>query len=282
MAKILIVHGISNQYSGEDELRAAWFPALCDGLRRAQAPELPKAEDYFCPFYGDLFRASDSLSIGTPPGLQDLDRDEALLLERVWQSAAASESGVPSPTEFGETLVWVPRMVERALVALAKSSYLADLVPLQFLGDLRQVVSYLNRRVIRAQILARVVSRIGPETKIVIGHSLGSVIAYEALAARLDGAVDLLTVGSPLAIRNVVFDKLTPPPEGGLGAWPKYVRYWTNIAATGDIVAAEKKLAPVFGSRVEDFVIDSGWDAHSSTRYLNTLSAGRAVARALE
>jgi hypothetical protein len=32
---------------------------------------------------------------------------------------------------------------------------------------------------------------------------------------------------------------------------------------------------------VADVVIDSGWDAHSSTRYLNTVEAGTAIARAL-
>jgi hypothetical protein len=46
-------------------------------------------------------------------------------------------------------------------------------------------------------------------------------------------------------------------------------------------VAAEKKLAPFFRADLEDVVIDSGWDAHSSTRYLNTAAAGAAVARAL-
>ena len=55
----------------------------------------------------------------------------------------------------------------------------------------------------------------------------------------------------------------------------------TNIAATGDIVAAEKELAPLFGPSVQDVLIDSGWDAHSSTRYLNTAHSGKAMVRAL-
>ncbi len=282
MARILVVHGISNQYGGEAELHAAWFPALCDGLNRAQWTPLPQPDDCFCAFYGDLFRATGSLG-GDAVAPSDIGDDEVQLLERVWRAAAASDPAVPRPEEFGETLAWAPRIAQRALASLAKSKYLADRVPLQFLGDLRQVVYYLNRPDIRSRILDRVLPRIVPEMRIVIGHSLGSVIAYEALAAQPDIKPDLLTVGSPLAIRNIVFDKLTPRPEpsGLRGAWPGGVRRWTNIAATGDIVAAEKRLAPLFGPRVEDFVIESGWDAHSSTRYLNSEQAGRAIARAL-
>ncbi|MBV8146045.1 MAG: hypothetical protein JO184_13665 [Gammaproteobacteria bacterium] len=281
MSKILVVHGISNQYGGEEELHAAWFPAVCDGLRRAEWLDMPNPKDCFCPFYGDLFRRSDDLGFALPPSMSDLQPDELQLLECIWQSAAASENRVPGPQEFRDTLVYAPRIVERALTSLAKAGYLANLVPLQFLGDLRQVVLYLNRQEVRAEIMGRVAKWVGPETRIVIGHSLGSVIAYEVLAAKPDVSVDLLTVGSPLGIRNIVFEKLTPSPEGGRGMWPGRVHHWTNIAATGDIVAAEKELASLFGKRIEDFVIDSGWDAHSSTRYLNSRRAGTVIARAL-
>jgi hypothetical protein len=66
-----------------------------------------------------------------------------------------------------------------------------------------------------------------------------------------------------------------------MGHWPASVRHWTNIAAVGDIVAAQKELAPLFGTQLVDLRIDSGWDAHNSTRYLNTLEAGKAIAHAL-
>jgi hypothetical protein len=91
-----------------------------------------------------------------------------------------------------------------------------------------------------------------------------------------------VTLGSPLGIRNVVFDKLTPRPNpAGTGTWPGNVTHWTNVAARGDIVAAQKELAPLFGGRVTDVLIDSGWKAHDSTRYLNTPQAGVAIGRGL-
>lgn len=288
MAKILIVHGIGNQFVGEMELRGAWYRALCDGLLRAGFSPLPEEADCFCPFYGDFFRPGAALGGGAALDFDGVtaDDDEAALLEAVWRAAAAVDPEVPAPEEFGDTLFRAPRMIERALNSLSRSAFLADAVPLRFFGDLKQVVLYFRDPGLRARILDRVTAHLGPETRLVIGHSLGSVVAYEALCARPEQVGAFLSLGSPLGLRNVVFDKLTPRPSAaGIGAWPGRVAQWTNVAARGDIVAAQKELAPLFGERlgdrVVDVLVDSGWDAHSSARYLNSLQAGTAVARAL-
>jgi hypothetical protein len=285
MAKILIVHGISNQYVGESELLAAWFPALRDGLLRAGCSTLPGVDDCFCPFYGDLFRPAGHLAIESTPAPEDVEdatEAEARLLEAIWKSAAENDPQVPGPSAYGETLFRAPRIAERALNALAKSKFFANYTPLRLFGDLKQVDLYLDDSNVHRQVLERVTARIDSQTRLVIGHSLGSVVAYEAVCKNPQRVCAFVTIGSPLGIRNVVFDKLTPAPDGfGLGRWPGTVSQWTNVAAVGDIVAAQKQLAPLFGDNVEDLVIDSGWDAHSSTRYLNSVEAGRAVARAL-
>jgi hypothetical protein len=285
LAKVLIVHGISNQYGGEAELLSAWYPALCDGLSRARAPFAPAQSDCFCPFYGDLFRPIAHLGGNRSLGGEDLaqaNKDETDLLDEIWRSAAETDPKVPGPDEYGESLARVPRFVERALNSLARSQYLARRVPLQFFGDLKQVVAYLDNPDIHQKAMERVFDRIGSETRLVIGHSLGSVVAYEVLCQRPGANIDLITVGSPLGIPNVVFHKLTPRPGAdGVGQWPSGVRYWTNIAARGDIVAAQKELASLFAGQVEDKLIENGGDAHNSTRYLNTLEAGVAILRAL-
>jgi hypothetical protein len=285
MAKVLIVHGISNQYVGEMELRGPWHLALCDGLIRANYTPLPEPADCVCPFYGDLFRPEGHMggeAAADEEDIENANEDEACLLDEIWKSAAAINPEVPTPEDFTDTLLYAPRVAERALNALAKSKYLAGYVPLQFFGDLKQVVAYLNDGAIHRQILDRVLRHIAMDTTVVIGHSLGSVVAYEALCAAPAQVKAFVTLGSPLGIRNVVFDKLTPRPGGfGLGRWPGHVKHWTNVAARGDIVAAQKTLAPLFDADVEDRLIDSGWDAHSSTRYLNTSQAGSAIARGL-
>ena len=46
-----------------------------------------------------------------------------------------------------------------------------------------------------------------------VGHSLGSVVAYEALCANPEWPVRMLvTLGSPLGIPNLIFDRLEPAP----------------------------------------------------------------------
>ena len=48
-------------------------------------------------------------------------------------------------------------------------------------------------------------------TEVIVAHSLGSVVAYEALCAHPEWPVrNLVTLGSPLGIRNLIFDQLVP------------------------------------------------------------------------
>lgn len=284
MAKVVLVHGIANQYLGEEQLHAAWYPALRDGLHRAGS-DLPDSTDCVCAFYGDLFRLTAHLGGAkriNPEDIENATEDEARLLEEIWKAAAEADAQVPRPQEYQDTLVRVPVIAQRALNALAKSPYCADYIPLQLFGDLKQVVKYLNDSEIRQKVLDRVLAKIAPDTKVVIGHSLGSVVAYEALCRKLASVVGFITLGSPLGITNVVFDKLQPRPNSaGVGHWPGSVKFWVNIADSGDIVATQKRLASMFGTKVEDVLVYNGWDAHNAVRYLSSIQAGQAVARAL-
>lgn len=121
----------------------------------------------------------------------------------------------------------------------------------------------------------------------VIGHSLGSVIAYEYLCHDRPSSVELLiTLGSPLGIPHVVFDNLTPAPAAGAGAWPCGVAAWVNVADPDDIVALRKDLAPLFpgavqGQAVVDRLVDNGDEPHAIDRYLNTRQTGSALGDAL-
>ncbi|MEZ0066361.1 hypothetical protein ABIA32_002371 [Streptacidiphilus sp. MAP12-20] len=76
--------------------------------------------------------------------------------------------------------------------------------------------------------------------RVLLAHSLGSVVAYEALCAHPDLEVELfVTLGSPLAMRSVVFERLLPSPKGG-GAKPPGAATWVNIADRGDPVAVPR------------------------------------------
>jgi hypothetical protein len=167
MSKVLIVHGISNQFGGEAELLAAWYPALCDGLARACIEVLPAQSDCFCPFYGDLFRPTGHLGSTGRVDIEDVaeaSADEVKLLEAIWRLASDTDPDVPRPNEYGDTLFRAPQIAERALNSLAKSKYLARLFPLQFFGDLKQVVAYFGDPDIHRDISRRVLDRIGADT----------------------------------------------------------------------------------------------------------------------
>ena len=99
------------------------------------------------------------------------------------------------------------------------------------------------------------------DTWVVVGHSLGSVVAYEALCAHPEWPVRaLVTLGSPLGIRNLIFERLVPAPVIGktgklAGAWPGRAQAWTNVADAADVVALTKDLRPLFGPDVA-FLLD--------------------------
>jgi hypothetical protein len=215
----------------------------------------------------------------------DLTLEEQDLLNLLWAEAAASEPRtVPAPpTEPDlQSLSRTPQIVQRALNALSKSTFWANIAQSMMMGDLRQVSAYMSDPAIGSAIRDLVKGVITDDTRVVIGHSLGSVIAYEALCAAPRNVVSFVTLGSPLGIRNVIFDKLTPAPgPAGQGEWPGGVRCWTNIAEKSDVVALVKRLSSLFGNAVEDVLVDNGSDAHSGARYLTSVEAGKAIQQGL-
>ncbi len=151
-----------------------------------------------------------------------------------------------------------------------------------------QVVRYLHEPALRQQVQARVAGVVGADTRVLIGHSLGSVVAFEA-ACRMGGRLPLLvTLGSPLGIRRLVYDRLEPQPP----RFPGPVDRWVNVAADDDIVAAVPDLtglfppnAPTAGTvdnrTLENRTVDNGSAPHDAIHYLTKRTVGAPVADAL-
>lgn len=130
------------------------------------------------------------------------------------------------------------------------------------------------------------------------GHSMGSVIAYEALwqLTHVDEqpvGVDLfLTLGSPLGM-NYVQRRLLGLRDGA-GSYPSGVKRWINVSAVGDLVSVDECVADDFApmveqgltERIEDFHRDvytafrnaDGLNPHRSYGYLAHPTVGGAVA----
>jgi hypothetical protein len=85
----------------------------------------------------------------------------------------------------------------------------------------------------------------------VIGHSLGSIIAYDVLweLTWQDGVpwrVDhLLTLGSPLGM-SYVQRRLRGHGERGVRRYPGGILHWTNVSAEGDLTALDRGLRDDF------------------------------------
>ncbi|GAA3069148.1 hypothetical protein [Streptosporangium carneum] len=106
--------------------------------------------------------------------------------------------------------------------------------------------------------------------KVVIAHSLGSVVAYETLWANPDLRVDLLvTLGSPLGMRNVIFERLLPAPVNGQGRKPPGVGRWVNVADKDDIAAIPAELRGCFTGVDQEVRVNLDWlDFHTVEKYL--------------
>ena len=83
--------------------------------------------------------------------------------------------------------------------------------------SLRQTTKYMTDPALREQIQNRVRPLVGPETKVIIGHSLGSVVAYDLAVNHSAARIPLLmTIGSPLGLRSIIYDRLIPGHQGSL------------------------------------------------------------------
>ncbi|MGN9790298.1 PGAP1-like alpha/beta domain-containing protein [Streptomyces sp. OZ13] len=305
MARVVVVHGIGQEYLGRRSLRDPIAAALADGVALAveagdvsgPAPE-PSAVDVA--FYGDVFRAPGTK--GEPPAPRsaaDLtDPYEQALLE-AWAAGVAAEPAGPGSVP---TKAPTPRTLQRAMNMLLRSPCLPGPVAERFLlGVLRQVRRYFTDDAVRARAAAAVGARIGPETTVLVGHSLGSVVAYETLCDHPEWPVrTLVTLGSPLGMPSLVFDRLRPAPAAGRGHWPGGLERWTNLADRHDVVASVKELARLFGPRhpgplpagspaaagahrpaLRDVPVDNGWKVHDLLRHLTARETGTAIGEGL-
>jgi predicted alpha/beta hydrolase family esterase len=244
VARIVIVHGAFNELWGPNELKARWLPAVRDGLWHHGVGV--EADDVDVCFYGDLFRRH--------PGS---DEDRQLQGSRAGVADALADMG-------GD-----------AIVALGQAAGDATFDRTVDLAN-----QMMNEPDLQDRLRARIEAEITEDTRVLVAHSLGTVLSYNALAGHGDWPVHtFVTLGSPLAV-PVMFNSLIPAPVDGQGLWPGSVQRWVNVRAVGDKAAA-LSLVEKFGPRVEEVFIDNGHRAHAPEPYLNAVATGAAIAEAL-
>ena len=96
---------------------------------------------------------------------------------------------------------------------------------------------------------------------LLIGHSMGSVIAYDSLwelSHDHGNAVQIdlfLTMGSPLG-QHFMQKKIKGNDKQGPGRYPSNIRRWKNLTAVGDLTAIDPWLANDFAEMLELDLVD--------------------------
>ena len=144
-----------------------------------------------------------------------------------------------------------------------------------------------RREVMRKSLLSRI--SVGGGPFVVIGHSQGSMIAYDVLLdlAKRDANVPLfVTLGSPLGLQEVQ-DQFKRFRKTRTLKVPACVGDWLNVADRIDPVALDKSLSSEFTPKkfIKDVRIwnkDSPRDPHSGTGYLSHDAVRGPVQQAVE
>ncbi|MFM0003927.1 hypothetical protein PQR57_23240 [Paraburkholderia dipogonis] len=307
MAEIVLVHGIDQQQQTADSLENIWIPALAGGVRIAGFEDVAdliadqsgaRRLKTKMAFYGNLFLKKDQQ--GDDPGeFSDAEAAFAEQLALEWLTNAANRAKDPKTFDSANReLRVVASLLEEeqgtgsaartAINSLAKIRWFApvamSIAERYVRKSLAQVTRYFLDSAIREAAVGEVIKLIGPETKVVVSHSLGSVVAYEAIQMSSHGLPLLITLGSPLGLQTIIYQRLHPQPP----TYPVNLKRWVNVADREDFIAAEPNLKGMFGRTVpegavfeDDYTVDNGAEPHRSGFYLGKAEVGRAVGQTL-
>lgn len=300
---LIYVHGIANKPPA-DILKCQWDQALFGfnlgersrmayWVNRVLYPEPGKAtckmadgtQDGTQAAGGDLaIRALANPADGIDPLLPaQASQRERAILERI-AAQALRETDTRSnvgANDFHAKVLPLPKPLRDFITRRTTKAFLKDVYEYFFVPQ--------QRAIMRESVLSRL--RTGGGPFIVIGHSQGSMIAYDVLSSLPADQyqIDLfITIGSPLGLREAQ-DQLEKLTQQKSLAVPACVKRWINVADPIDPVAADKRLAgdyaPTNGVGVEDFVEwnnDSPRDPHSGTGYLRLSEVRGPVNAAIE
>jgi hypothetical protein len=228
--RLVLVHGRSQQGFNPVELQSIWLETLRRGAAKLNRA-LPERLEVAFPFYGDrLDELARQREVPLTTDIQakgaSADNDfltfQAEIAEAMRARAGVTDDQVnaeygDNPTQKGpQNWAWVQatiRAIDKFGGGISQST---------IESFMRDVYLYTTQPGVRAEI-DRIVSATLTETPcVVVGHSLGSVVAYNILRGdpRALKVRSYVTVGSPLAIR-AIRDKFRPIrfPAPAVAAW---------------------------------------------------------------
>jgi hypothetical protein len=210
--RLLLVHGRSQGGRDPVKVKAEWFGALDKGLKKAGL-SIPADVTIDFPFYGDRLDefvrqfdlpADPAIVPKGSPVFDEFAQFRAEVAEELRVQTGITDAQVrsevrPAPaTEMGvQNWEWVQaiiRLLDRKLTGVPATTIEVFL---------RDVFLYCRRDVVRRAIDAIVSDMFKPDTAVVVGHSLGTVVAYNIMRAAGFKVPLYVSLGSPLGIRAI-------------------------------------------------------------------------------
>lgn len=302
MTRVILIHGIGQQNSTAADQIRHWLPSLVKGVLRSGHPNAGQAAATLSTaatapahetavrmgFYGDLFLTPGVMgeeTITTPDTVAVADALAGALLRTAIERgddrlAAEATVTLAQADPAREGIEGVGAVVRGAMSHLDANRWLSARIfglAQRAQTDLIQVARYLTEEPLRVKIQARVEELLDKNTELIIAHSLGSIVGWEAYHRYKGTLPMLLTIGSPLGLDSIVYPRLRP--------FPPAVRRWVNIAHPDDIIAVEPCLEHLFPSsdnrKVEDHTPTSHRNHHAAEGYLEQTETGNAISDAL-
>lgn len=287
--QVLGVHGIGQSKTSQRRLAFDWQRALERGINRLGSA-LPAAHPTLStlsvnvPHWSSLIREeTDTLSSADTFAFDNVTftAEEEDFVARALDDLLTAEDRAYAeqldPTTLG--LPRIPGHVTRTAMAYDRSHPGGQVTAL--IEHLREVHLYLTDGDLARRVRGCVLEAASDLTTVVIGHSLGSVIAFDLLRLgelAAPGTVGagvrmLVTCGSPLAIPTVrramgLQDQELMTPPG--------IR-WLNVFDPGDAVTGGAGLALAAPNVIDAKVANGLIQPHAATRYLRTVPVAQAV-----
>lgn len=244
------VHGIGQHRVSPERLANRWHRALVrDGANTS----------FELAYYAHLFVGrTGRLGANEPVAPIPSEAEIEFIAEILSDLAMDLPEEELTVAELGPPALW-PAFVNRGLVAVDRRwGRSAGGV---LLRCVRQVYWYLSHPALADDIRGIVADTVAGRAGVLVAHSLGSVVAFEAMTHGLlpPGSV-LVTLGSPLSWPSI-------RRRLGGGDLPTGL-VWTNIFDPLDVVTGGRGLA-LLQPGVVDRQVSNGWvDPHAAVRYL--------------
>ncbi|MBP6058827.1 MAG: hypothetical protein KA524_10525 [Nitrosomonas sp.] len=289
--QIIFIPGKNPKPPAEQHQKLLWR-ILLEGVRRAE----PDIADNMCQ-HAENFKLIAWNYIY-------YHKSKDISSELAWIDALVHQHG-PTEHDIREANAW-HRKLDRVLYSIVDHlPFLLHLTSEALQSTAKEMTRYFqNKDDIACEIRELLKQQLRPLLAsggkvLLIGHSLGSVIAYDTLwelshLERLSGKIDLfLTIGSPLGM-NYVQRRLMGHDRTGKKKYPTNVRHWVNTSSVGDITALDRIFADDFAPMLSLGIIDSiqdhcdgiynfyrneeGLNSHRSYGYLVNPAVGQVIA----